>query len=142
MRTIKFRAWNGDKMIYYNHWFTLDRQQTLCFEEQIEHHYVDDSDVDYPSRVILMQFTGWKDKNGKEIFEDDICKMYIFAGVGWVEQKGIVKWQEVEGRFSIEFESDFTFPPDNFDKDWNPSGKSSEPEIIGNKWENPELAVT
>ena len=52
MRQIKFRAWDGKQM-----------------------HYFDLSDTIAPSLELnVMQFTGLPDKNGREIYEGDVLK--------------------------------------------------------------------
>lgn len=97
MREIKFRAWSGEKMIFFG----------LC-EGSSDLLLMD-----------IMQFTGLKDKNGKEIYESDIIKS-ISAESGCV-----VSWDEK-----------------GFWKFWNISTgllKMDEWEVIGNIYENPEL---
>ncbi|MCU4984467.1 YopX family protein [Bacillus thuringiensis] len=75
--------------------------------------------------VVLLQYTGLKDKNGKEIYEGDILE---FSGN--VVALGIVKYNE---NFA-------TFQACNGNSGWlfgNESGTNIE--ILGNIYENPEL---
>ena len=117
----KFRAWdketktmNGMAEIYRNR------------NQEIELHPRDEN-------IILMQSTGLKDKNGKEIFEGDI----ITNGMDIVDVRNhetlgfytLVNGREVffgHGTSIEEFEEDI-------------EGFSEIAEIIGNIYENPEL---
>ena len=58
MREIKFRAWDGEGFYKWEHLRLV-------------------SPVEWGNDLILQQFTGLYDKNGKEIYEGDILKLSL-----------------------------------------------------------------
>ena len=124
MRTIKFRAWieNEQKMIYdiVDIWERDgDGEYGDCFGEVIENGYP------------VMQFTGLKDKNKKEIYEGDIVKIDDTDEViNWVRGEiAVVEWKPA--KFIIKCLND---EKNTLTEDFN-----DVLEVIGNKFENPEL---
>jgi hypothetical protein len=77
MREIKFRAWDGEKLRYdvtgFEHGMTND--MACVFLDGDYHSMVDTSHPD--GFAIVEQYTGRKDKNGKEIYEGDIVSWHI-----------------------------------------------------------------
>jgi len=65
-REIKFRAWDSKLKV----WMTFPKTMFNENTEPILRLSVEDKDVH------LMQYTGLKDKNGKEIWEGDIVKTH------------------------------------------------------------------
>lgn len=86
--------------------------------------------------LVLMQSTGLKDKNGKEIFEGDIVKRYRspFFKAKWEYQIETVIKEEASLLLGREFGKNFGTIPFN-----SPFAKSVLLEVVGNIYENPEL---
>jgi len=136
MRETKFRAWdkNGKQMYYPGdfppseettaHLISVDMEgmgllfdgQPIACDECGSFAYLT------PDRYILMQYTGLRDKNGKEIYEGD-----IYFNDRWT---GGCKGQAVEwdGRGGFVCFCDGEYGENH-----------EEVEIIGNIYENPEL---
>ena len=130
--TPRFRTWHnelGRMMSIKNMWFQDSRIEELELNDAVMNDYITAS----PDEIELMQSTGLKDKNGKEIFEGDI----ITNGMDIVDVRNhetlgfytLVNGREVffgHGTSIEEFEEDI-------------EGFSEIAEIIGNIYENKEL---
>jgi uncharacterized phage protein (TIGR01671 family) len=123
-REFKFRAWDKENKI----------MMPVCCWEMCAVGYIstgsynDRNGKEKTGGVIqeyeIMQYTGLKDKNGKEIYEGDIVK------IDWQDERysiviGVVEWIKKESR--IYFGAGCT------------SEVSWSHETIGNIYENPEL---
>ncbi|MCO7127781.1 YopX family protein [Sporolactobacillus shoreicorticis] len=136
MREIKFRIYDkqDEQMI---EWSDLYRYYGIPEDWDMEDLLNGQADDEYSE---VMQSTGLKDKNGREIYEGDILYYTVFDRFDHDQQyKGIVKWSDDDAQWflaSIDG-SDFQGP------DFHPLGwvwrQDDEPEIIGNIYENPNL---
>ena len=91
-REIKFRAWHKeDKQFIGFHTYGF------CMWENGQ-IYVDGMNV--TNRVELDQFTGLKDRNGKDIYEGDGVKVFMVDHGYWL---GVVKF--IDGCFEIQFDA-------------------------------------
>ena len=119
----KFRAW----MKQYE---KMDNDIGEMYFEDGEFKYIGD-DVHYkrlPEHVILMQSTGLKDKNGKEIFEGDI--------VDYKGRKAVIKWHGSYASFIYRFVDGLQERV----SEWHPLFLAYYHfEVIGNIYENKEL---
>ena len=122
----KFRAWDSVEKKFVEHFFITDNG-LICNVEKPTSGYNSPVPIE-KSELILMQFTGLKDKNGKDIFEKDIVN---FKG-----RKAIVKWHGSYASFIYEFVDELQ----NRTTKWQPLYLSYYKfEVIGNSLENPEL---
>nr|DAK38159.1 MAG TPA: YopX protein [Caudoviricetes sp.] len=128
----KYRAW-------YKEWKEMGRVGEIRFDLDgsvsvvlFKGNYLD---VSGPrEKIILMQSTGLKDKNGKEIFEGDIVTDGEFAR--------IVQYHQTLGFYMFDEEGNERFFSDSATlEDFGEDAKivSEILEIIGNVYENPEL---
>lgn len=128
----KFRAWHnelGRMMSIKNMWFQDSRIEELELNDAVMNDYITVS----PDEIELMQSTGLKDKNGKEIFEGDI----LTNGIDVMS----IKRHDTLG-FYIDFKGKIDFIADGADlEEFEEDAKEIADiiEIIGNIYENPEL---
>lgn len=125
MREIKFRAWDKRHKEWCEH-FTLDFEKNS--ESYIDNVYGGSFQhcTENDENVILMQYTGLKDKNGEEIYEGDIVTQ-----TDDIESlKGAVSFSK--GMFCIPSSRGLKILGGH-------DYKERDTEIIGNVYENPEL---
>ena len=123
----KFRAWHnelGRMMSISDMWFNVDSLGEIGLNDAVMNDYITVS----PNEINLMQSTGLKDKNGKEIFEGDV--------VDYKGRKAIIKWHGSYASFIYRFVDELQERA----SDWDPLFLACYHfEVIGNIYENPEL---
>jgi len=121
MREIKFRAWDGFELAYEVH---LD-------DKWAEGKTKDGCNIriKYPK---YSQYTGIKDKNGKEIYEGDICRYRWYINDNDIAEEITDKVEFTGGSFMFHMSPLW---------EWRETQKpwSMLLEILGNIYENPEL---
>lgn len=146
MRDIKFRVWDKEyeKMTYFNDEDYEYKPPFVFRLDQVlkkDSNYDDYEDFEYndvTDSVEVMQYTGLKDKNGKEIYEGDIIEFSYDMFVGNFDTfvaKGKVVFKE--GAFYVEiFENERTTKDEAY---LLYSINLDTIEVIGNIYDNPEL---
>jgi len=128
-REIKFRAWEkfAKQMLYEGHTETANGNSMYCSKTTL---------FMLGENAEIMQFTGLHDKNGKEIYEGDICIVQIQLGGFWGNTPNpktaqifydtdgagyIAKWEWAKNQHYERLTCDIDC------------------EVVGNIYENPEL---
>lgn len=125
MREIKFRAWNKNfKKMYKIGQITLEKG-TWNYEPD-NREYIGMS-IPYQPSFVLMQYTGLKDKNGKEIYEGDI--VYIKGETEILDIKGKVEYSETFAQYIITNTKNIMYEAE-------PLGDYENIEVIGNIYDN------
>jgi len=132
MREYKFRAWDNEAnlMIYSDHrnrklydayyYFETDSKGELKCNWETE--WTESCQPDGGAFNNLMQYTGLKDKNGIEIYEGDIVKLY--------DENCQLLWDEFDCLYYIKCDDFYTELEHNI---------RHKIEVIGNIYENAEL---
>lgn len=125
----KFRAWDSAKKEMFKDTFAITESGQVVVVEQ--ESVASSPDYVFVDHLVIMQSTGLKDKNGKEVFEGDILAFetddeVINVNVFWDEEHALFmfeskKYNEQEPLAELVENNTYPF------------------EIIGNIYENPEL---
>ena len=128
MRNIKFRGKSNDEWIYglllksdkddrYKYLIQSDHEKCKRCGKELLKYFITDKET-------IGQYTGLKDKNGKEIYEGDI--VYIIPE----DETGAIEWDNEMARYIVIYDNIIT----DFDN-WY----GEDLEVIGNEFDNPEL---
>lgn len=134
MREIKIRAWEKRNQRMANvteikwqasHLYHQIKTQITVNDRKIDEWYLFDFEGN-SNGIILMQYTGLKDNNGRDIYEGDIFD--------YGDRKYVVEFDKERAGF-YPFAKDDGCGCCTDEVVWN----SGEGEVIGNIYENPEL---
>jgi uncharacterized phage protein (TIGR01671 family) len=123
MRQIKFRIWDILKKEFVYGLFIDELGDIYQFK------YVGLSVTliqEIPTPYISMQFTGLTDRNGKEIYEGDICKWFGHECINGIQARP-------ERQFVVDWNFDKLFQLKNIIEN------NGTLEVVGNIYENSEL---
>ena len=145
MRKIKFRAWEKSVRGLDARGMMWQSDETfkdyvVGFDGSVYEKFMDnfagqsfDNYRDVSDNFVLMQYTGLKDKNGREIYEGDILSFLHLVDPTTKRRKKVCASVTWAAKFA---EYDLRFTPISFT---GFADKAEESEVIGNIYEDPEL---
>ena len=116
----KFRAWDKEGKVMID-WFWLNSEGE-AYETPVTLYDTPHTEIERNDDLILMQYTGLKDKNGLEIYEGDIVSYFT-------DSNSVIEWKN--GGFIIKRVIDGAYDLMQM--------RIADVEVIGNIWENLEL---
>ena len=141
MRDLKFRAWDNNSkewLLGYERpnlgGFSMFGEVMLCGEwsSVLDRFILTQRDRTH-NDLIVMQYTGLEDNQGKPIYEGDVLKMVVHRSYKFGET-GQVKYEEDYGGFIVEGSYSKNQHHEHLDCDI-----AIESIVIGNIYSNPEL---
>lgn len=128
-REIKFRAWVHS---YCGGGIPQECYNTMDYSDNYQGNLSDFFSLYNPLFFSVMQYTGLKDKNGKEIYEGDI--------VEYQNRIGTIVWSEYHSSFDLHFVKIIEgLPYINLKEGIRNINWPVYLKIIGNIYENPEI---
>ena len=125
MREIKFRVWlkNKKEMIYPNG-YEYELVYGTSYTNKFHLVKLSDYSAKEIENIIIMQYTGLRDKNDKEIYEGDIVRFEN-------GKLGKIVWSKKDVGFAVKRKVKPLF--------FNCDIDANNVEVVGNIFENPEL---
>ena len=127
----KYRAWDSAKKEMFKDTFAITESGQVVVVEQ--ESVASSPDYVFVDHLVIMQSTGLKDKNGKEIFEGDV----LTNGMDIVD----VRNHETLGFYTLVNGREVFFGHGTSIEEFeeNIEGFTEIAEVLGNVYENPEL---